>query len=510
MLKLLVLAFLTSTSLAHAAVITPSFRADKATGSMQAGSNVLLLKTPAQFRAGDQVIVEIGGEAGRGQRGTQGVGGVTPGDPNDGRYYNSADAPLSLVAKVVTVDGQRLTLDKPAITSTRDAPVHYDNLPAWHAATFWDDANPVTTQGDVLVTIPAGSFAMSGMMQFYWHKPGWTIAGQGDDRTELFSPKGTQSVALFVSESPKTTIRDIRFRGNVADHGYGTTWYQSAVDLSLSPDNHIFNVVAINGWRGLSVSYSHNTTAQNFRAYLMEPLRHYISWQIAWANSNGGGCTDCTVNSRYVTAALESFQSAGQAYVRTKLYGGMFSSNSSERLVIDDLYIRLAAGSAHLRDMLYNPLVNVNLNVDNQQGGEVVRGAGGIYRNVRLVQDGFIGADPSWGELYMASGISIDSKTSNMLVAGGSSYVPDKRTYNGFPGINNYGANRNIIVDGFLSCGLADDPPMWQPNIRNVDNVVKNSRAQLILAGAQEGNSQDTSACVAPGPYPDITPPPMR
>jgi hypothetical protein len=497
-------------AVAHAAVITPQFRADKAVGSMQAGIAILTITGANPFKVGDPVIVEIGGEQGRGMRGTQGVGGVTPGDPNDGRYYNSADVPISLVAKVMRVEGQRLTLDKPAVVATTDATVHFDNLDAWHAATFWNDANPVTMQGDVLVTVPAGSFAVSAMMQFYWHLPGWTIAGQGDDRTEIFSPKGTQSVSLFVSESPKTTIRDIRFRGNVADHGFGTTWYQSAVDLSLSPDSHIFNVVAVNGWRGLSVSYSHNTTALNFRAYLMEPLRHYISWQIAWANSNGGGCTDCAVYSKHVTAALESFQSAGQAYVRNKLYNGMFSSNSSERLVIDDLYIRLAVGSAHLRDMLYNPMVNVNLNVDNQQGGEVTRGAGGIYRNARLVQDGFIGADPTWGELYMASGISIDGKTSNMAVIGGSSYLPDKRTPNGFPSINNYGSNRGIVIDGFLACGLADDPPQWQPTIRNTGNVVKNSKARLIDASVQENNSADMSGCVAPGPFPDLTPPPMR
>jgi hypothetical protein len=498
--------------------LTGVLRPVRSVGSMEAGENLLRLNRAADFRVGSQVIVEIGGEAGRGQRGTQGVGGVVPGDPNDGRYYQSADAPISLVAKVVTVEGQRLTLDKPAVVATRDAAVHYDNLPAWHAATFWDEGKPVTMQGDVLVTLPAGSFAVSGMMQFYWHLPGWIIAGQGDDRTELFSPKGTQSVSLFVSESPATTIRDIRFRGNVADHGYGTTWYQSAVDLSLSPDSHIFNVVAINGWRGLSVSYSHNTTANNFRAYLMEPLRHYISWQIAWANSNGGGCTDCAVFSRYVTAALESFQSAGQAYVRNKLYGGMFSSNSSERLVIDDLYIRLAAGSAHLRDTLYNPLVNINVNVDNQQGGGAVRGAGGIYRNVTMIQDGFIGADPAWGALFMASGISIESKTSNLLVFGGRYYVPDVTSDNntkgiGVPGVRNAGGNKNILVEGFLSCGLTDTPPAYQPNIYNpgeASNVVRNSKARLITAGAQENNSADISGCTAPGPFPDITPPPMN
>ena len=86
----------------------------------------------------------------------------------------------------------------------------------------------------------------------------------------------------------------------------------------------------------------------------------------------------------------------------------------------------------------------------------------------------------------------------------------DKRTYNGFPSVNNYGQNRNVVIDGFLACGLADDPPMWQPNIRNTGNVVKNSKARLITAGSQENNSADMSGCAAPGPFPDITPPPMK
>jgi len=476
--KLLALFLVSVSTFAHAAVITPQLRADKAVGSMAAGSNVLLLKTPAQFRAGDQIIVEIGGEAGRGQRGTQGVGGVTPGDPNDGRYYQNADAPRSLTAKVVTVEGHFVTLDKSAIVATRDAVVHYDNLPAWNAATFWDEANPVTTQGDVLVTLPAGSFAFSDQVPFWWHKPGWIIAGQGDDRTELFSPKGTTSIALYVFESPKTTVRDLRLRGNVADHGYGTTFYQAALDLSLSPEARAFNVVTVDAWRGLNVSYSYNTTAENFRAYLTQPLRIYVSWQIAFANSEGGGCWNCAVLSRYVTAGLESFQSSGQTYKGNRLFGAIFSSNSSRDLQIDDLYIRLAAGSAHLRDMLYNPMVNLNLNVDTQQGSELPPGAGGTYKNVTMIQDGYIGADPTWGKWFMASGINVDPRTSDLNVVGGSFWVPDVTSDNltkagGVTGVNNYGGNKNVVVDGFLSCGLTDEPPMWQANIRNTDNVVR-------------------------------------
>jgi len=48
------------------------------TGSMSGSSTTPALNSPADFRVGDQIIVEIGGEAGAGARNTIGVGGVTP------------------------------------------------------------------------------------------------------------------------------------------------------------------------------------------------------------------------------------------------------------------------------------------------------------------------------------------------------------------------------------------------------------------------------------------------
>jgi hypothetical protein len=48
------------------------------TGSISAGSSTLTLNSPADFRVGDSVIVEVGGEAGGGLPGTDGVGGNSP------------------------------------------------------------------------------------------------------------------------------------------------------------------------------------------------------------------------------------------------------------------------------------------------------------------------------------------------------------------------------------------------------------------------------------------------
>jgi hypothetical protein len=54
------------------------FRAIQTTGSINAGSNTLMLAEPTTFAVGDYVIVEIGKEPGAGMRGTKGVGGTWP------------------------------------------------------------------------------------------------------------------------------------------------------------------------------------------------------------------------------------------------------------------------------------------------------------------------------------------------------------------------------------------------------------------------------------------------
>ena len=97
------------------------FKDISTTGSMATGSNQLTIAAGAGFRVGDSVIVEIGGEAGHGLRGTMGVGGVDP--AVDQSYYKGADAPKALTAKIVGIsaDGTVLTLDHSAVTATSKA-----------------------------------------------------------------------------------------------------------------------------------------------------------------------------------------------------------------------------------------------------------------------------------------------------------------------------------------------------------------------------------------------------
>jgi len=168
------------------------------TGNIAAGSKQLTLTASAEFSAGDQLIVAVGGESGAGQRGTVGVGGTWPalsfsslsamnadtsepsglyawvtatGDVYQWQgpswvsnvsagslYYMAKAVPRALVATVTAVDGSGavLTLNRAASTDATNANVYYDNWSAFNAV-LGDNRDSRT---NVTVQIPAGTFAV--------------------------------------------------------------------------------------------------------------------------------------------------------------------------------------------------------------------------------------------------------------------------------------------------------------------------------------------------------------
>ena len=70
-------------------------RGYKCVGSIAGGSNVLQLTEASTFKVGDQVIVEVGSEKGKGHFGTMGVGGIVPAATDGWKqfYYRSKDLP---------------------------------------------------------------------------------------------------------------------------------------------------------------------------------------------------------------------------------------------------------------------------------------------------------------------------------------------------------------------------------------------------------------------------------
>ena len=365
------------------------------------------------------------------------------------------------------------------------------------------------------MVLPAGSFATSMKFKHTWHK-GWTIRGQGDDKTEIFSPRGLTSAVLEVFESDRTFIRDLRLTGNVRKSGYSADpaeWYQAALDITLSPGVTIENVVVVDSWRALNVSYSRDTTGRNVRAYRRDPIMTYISWQIVWANSAGGGCTDCALYSANLTAGLEAFQSDGITFDRVSLYNGVASSNSSIGTIWRDVTIRIAANSQFNGDATfskYNPMFNSVNTINCQQGNCGTLGKGGKYIRPIMIHDGYINTDGPHGRYYL-TGIGIDDGTPDVSVEGGYYLVPDVPGSDniakgkGENGVLTYNAT-GVVIDGFTAWSRANN---WAPPIRNPRGIVRNSKARLITAAKKENNSADPGPRPVLGPFPSLEPPAM-
>jgi hypothetical protein len=204
------------------------FRQVVTTGSIAAESNQLTVSSASGFNVQDWVIVEIGNEAGRGQRGTRGVGGTWPAksypteaqlladksQPNKtfawaedtgfvlwrvdgkwlnlapnrpdmfytGQYYLGKAIPRSLQARIKAISGNTLTLDKAAAVSTDGANVYLDTAPI---------LNALIERGPDL-TLPAGRYPVGGVV-WIRHKAGFTLAGEGRDKTTIYSPRGVPS-----------------------------------------------------------------------------------------------------------------------------------------------------------------------------------------------------------------------------------------------------------------------------------------------------------------------------
>lgn len=251
-------------------------RQGTATGSIDAGSYDLLLDAAPEppFRPGDWIIVETGGEAGQGRRGTRGVGGVWPqlhypdaaardadttqplntyawietdGSvwqwdgalwqdrahvPNDvgtvtELYHVAKAVPFALRAAVVEVspDGRTLRLDEPAQATATGTTVHFDNSPILNLlaiSPIWQpfgDKRAITPAG-ITLKIPAGRFAVGDLLRVADHAA-VSLVGMGADQTTLCSPRGVPSLNLEFFGVTDGTVASLRLVGNALDEGFG-------------------------------------------------------------------------------------------------------------------------------------------------------------------------------------------------------------------------------------------------------------------------------------------------
>jgi hypothetical protein len=517
-----------------------------ATGSIDKGSKTLTLKRRANLQAGDYVIVETGGEAGAGARGTRGVGGTWPtrsyptlstmstdASGPDGLYawveetgdvyrwlsgawrhqshdyYIAKAIPLALHARVTAVRGTSVTLDRPAAVTTHKANIYFDNSyifnklardprydgeanfpePRWAG----DDADfRAITPTNLTVRLPAGNFALGYMLLLINHE-GWTLEGAGRDRTRLFSPKGVPSAMLTIHASPGTTVRHLHLEGNARDSGYGLQWSlnrravgetwveqgafaPSGVLFQNSPDGRAaFLRVTDVFQKAVGTAFSDNVWANQIENIMTDGLRVYVQWQFQWTDSVGGGCVDCTITSPTLIAGFEAFKSKDTQFVRPVGTNASIAMNSAGNFLIQDARLTVEAMSQHPDRAFseYNPLININSNIDAAHPYLVL---GGTINNATIIHEGYINANKD-----LLRGIVVNVNNPSISISGGLYQAPDYQMpsrLNGPNGVTSSGTN--TVVDGMKVVGTVSTNLYPGANILVEDGIVVNCIADTI------------------------------
>lgn len=506
-------------------------------GSISGGSNQLSVANTGGFTVGDWVIVEIGKEAGQGQPGTRGVGGtwpsksyssegdlvsdgsqpegqfawaedtgevfwrrdgtwynLAPGRPNTiggGAYYLGRAVPRSLQARITAIAGNTLTLDRSAAVSAAGANVYLDTAPI---------LNRLIASGAGL-GLPAGRFPTGGVVHIQ-DRPGFELSGQGKDQTTIFSPKGVPSAMIQVFNSSNAVVRNFTLQGNFRDQGYGLNWHgstsagtfepvtdQSAVPGAAFPRGILFFAGAHNGvaqdvrvidvaQHALGVTYAENVWGRRIENIQNDPMRQYITWQIQWSDTTGGGCEDCEVRSTYLIPGFEAFRSTNVQFMRARGTNAVFAMNGSGGWFIVDSELRVTSNSLVSGSAVTpaHPMIDISSNV----GITPQASMGGTIRNVTMIQEGYINASND-----TLGGILIHANNPDIRVESSSYSAPD---YSPAPGNTTFGAiglnskGANTTVNGMRVTGTAI------PHLANI--IVERGSGQGCVAAVVRGCSQ--------------------
>lgn len=509
------------------------FSALQAVGSIGAASNQLALTSNPGFEVGDTVIVEIGGEAGAGQRGTVGVGGVwpsvhyanlaaieatTPSDTSyayaedtlktyqylsgdwfeETRYYPGTIVPLALVAEITNVAGNVLTLDTPAVAAATNANVYYDNKPAFDAVVSDH------SEASFKMRIPVGDFAVSSQLTID-DKTGWILTGFGSTVSKLFSPRGAPAVSLIWDNCTGCVSADFHVQGNVKQQGY--MWGLFGVTTPNQWGGHQFDnsehctayrVNATDVWtRGVGTSRSFRCYFYNCKVTVTDPKMGYIQWEVQFADSYDCWSVDCEVDSNYLVPGFEHFRSDYGGHIRPVSRNGIFSVNSSGAGIIDSPIVVVEADSSQPGDdvnstsnFALSPLFNINSNI--QPPSSTIE-LGYTIRNPTITQEGPVDDDGT-----VLAAININDDNPNVTITGtypsGSSGHIVYPTYSKNQGAINSSGDATV-VDGIRMQG-SNTNEFWGDIVLRgaATSIVRNCVADTILVLHGTTSNNQTNA----------------
>lgn len=492
----------------------------RTTGSIAAGSNRLMIASAAGFAVGDSIIVEIGGEANGGMPGAPGVGGVWPAlsysnagamnadrsqprdtygycadtglvyqwnatgvgarwfnDPNE--FYWRRAVPLALVAKIVGLSGSSLTLDASAAVTAEKSNVYFDNAPVFNAAAR-------SAANDSMLIWPSGTFACGAVLEVAKH-PGMTITGVSERETILFSPKGVISVGIAINTSPGTEVCHLTLAGNAyLNSGWGLDFrytnqttrpqWNYALDITTSDHSAAHDLTITYPWMAAGAHYCNDCTFT--RVYVStDGLQCYVSWMINWVNSTNCWSYDCEIESTYTTKAFECFASNHCGHIRPRTTNGVFALNSTGHCVLDSPVALFTANSVLSQLSIPfpgTPIVDVSTNIPQNSGQ-----SGNAILNMNFIQKDYVNAKKD-----VMTGVSVNGKSSDTLISGGSYSAPpwvSTSIQYGAQAVNSEPQVMNTVVRNLKVVGLARDQGFGQyANIYVAHGSVTNCSAESI------------------------------
>lgn len=420
-----------------------------AVGSMTAASTTLTLTSNPGFAIGDEIVVEIGGESGAGALGTIGVGGQWPtltyanataraadtgqatgkqaGQLDTGNVYTWTGAawtqnsgndagyskkilPKALLATITNVSGVTLTLDTAATVSTTSANVYFNVAnkyneslnPVYNVVT--SGYNPYDYITGKSVYFETGNWWFAGDnadIQFLRSRSGWTLYGAGRDNTVLNNPKGATTLVLSITSSHNGGVRDLAVRSNRRFDGFlprynettGAQYQDWSPKLLVSITDNF--AVLRTGYTNLCPVFSYCTNAYFDDTALVEEegMLSYIGWSQGIAN-----CTDCyalntTQTSPVLVTGVEIFQGTGNYFDGVTSTNAQIAVNSSNDWRYSNFVMTFeedCAADSRLDWMLTgSPLINLNSNIDNQQGNGT-NSQPGLFEDFTITIDGAI------------------------------------------------------------------------------------------------------------------------
>ena len=364
--------------------------------------------------------------------------------------------------------GKVLTLTDAAQVDTTDAVVYRVIDDVWNSIldsslSYYGSFVP----NDLTILLPAGNYAAADVLGIgQLERQGWTFTGEGPGVTTIFSPNGVLGASIIGTVS-HFTLRNFTIRGNQGPNGYGMSsypitgqfLYQHGIRWQTSDNVLISNIEAVNVWQsGAAFSYCWNSIIERVVVRMDYGLDQYVQWMLNAADSTDCTIRDCEVHSPTMIAGIETFRSYHTKIQRIKLFNAGASSNSSGGFLFEDIEFYIQPGSSSPGWSIYNPLLNINSNI---QPPNAEMNEGGTIRRVRHVLTG-----PVDEFYYSPRAIVVNAYNPNVTIEGtydGTNTVhPDILSmpdyvvgqtvgYAGSTGVNSTGENtivRNIRVKG--------------------------------------------------------------